>query len=225
MKFNNETLVLFLRSPQELGCVSRFILFVFYTYRMSSLGSNTTAAAFIGASVTLVLVLIFMVLMVILVRQCLAFMAKRTALRQQTEQHRRQRADLERQRRLSVTEPVTPTFNWHHSIRIAGTPPPTYHEAKKLPTYEDENIEVKGSPEKKNEIDISRHDGESELSIQIDNISITNITDTAVGEGNLTDNEDSSADNRAASMAAVNSETVIEVESESTAGGHNPIVV
>ena len=149
---------------------------------MSTLGSNTTAAAFIGASVTLVLVLIFMVLMVILVRQCLAFKTKRTALRQQTEQRRQQRAELDRQRRLSVTEPVTPTFNWHHSIRIAGTPPPTYHEAKKLPTYEDENIEVKGSPEKKKkEIDISRHDCESELSIQIDNISINNVTDTSSG--------------------------------------------
>ena len=100
------------------------------------LGDNTTAAAFIGASVTLVLIIIFMILMVILVRQCLAFMAKRNDIRQQMEQHRLQQAEFERQRRLSVSEPVTPTFDWHHSIRVAGTPPPSYHEAKVLPSLE-----------------------------------------------------------------------------------------
>ena len=68
------------------------------------LGDNTTAAAFIGASVTLVLIIIFMILMVILVRQCLAFMAKRNDIRQQMEQHRLQQAEFERQRRLSVSE-------------------------------------------------------------------------------------------------------------------------
>ena len=48
----------------------------------------------------------------------------------------------------------------------------------------------------------------------------TAVVDTAVVDGDQTDNEDSVGDNRAASMAAVNSETVvIEVESESTAGG------
>lgn len=98
---------------------------------------NNAAAAFIGASVTLVLVIIFMILMVILVRQCLAFLAKRNAIRAQTEQQVRARAEFERQRRGSITEPVPATFDWHHSIRIAGTPPPSYHEAKGLPTFED----------------------------------------------------------------------------------------
>lgn len=100
-------------------------------------GINGTAAAFIGASVTLVLVIIFMILMVILVRQCLAFLAKRALLRQQLEAVRQHQ---ERQRRMSVTEPVKPTFNWHHSIRIAGTPPPTYTEAKDLPPLENDVI-------------------------------------------------------------------------------------
>lgn len=98
---------------------------------------NNAAAAFIGASVTLVLVIIFMILMVILVRQCLAFLAKRNSIRAQTEQQIRARAEFERQRRGSITEPVPATFDWHHSIRIAGTPPPSYHEAKGLPTFED----------------------------------------------------------------------------------------
>ena len=92
---------------------------------------NDATAAFIGASVTLFLVIVFMILMVILVRQCLAFLAKRNSLRAQTEQQLQAR----RQRRGSVTEPVPATFDWHHSIRIAGTPPPSYIEAKDLPAY------------------------------------------------------------------------------------------
>ena len=98
---------------------------------------NNAAAAFIGASVTLVLVIIFMILMVILVRQCLAFLAKRNSLRAQTEQQLQARRQFERQRRGSVTEPVPATFDWHHSIRIAGTPPPSYTEAKGLPKFSD----------------------------------------------------------------------------------------
>ncbi len=98
---------------------------------------NNAAAAFIGASVTLVLVIIFMVLMVVLVRQCLSFLAKRSAIREQVETQQRARAEFDRQRRTSITEPVPATFDWHHSIRIAGTPPPSYREAKKLPTFED----------------------------------------------------------------------------------------
>lgn len=98
---------------------------------------NNATAAFIGASVTLFLVIVFMILMVILVRQCLAFLGKRNAIRAQTEQHLQARRQLERQRRGSVTEPVPATFDWHHSIRIAGTPPPSYTEAKGLPAFDD----------------------------------------------------------------------------------------
>jgi len=104
---------------------------------------DTTAAAFIGASVTLILVIIFMILMVVLVRQCLAFMAKRSTINAQIEAQRRAREQFERQRRGSITEPVPATFDWHHSIRIAGTPPPTYREAKDLPTLNDAIIKEK----------------------------------------------------------------------------------
>eukprot|EP00731_Ephydatia_muelleri_P027440 Em0019g313a len=117
---------------------------------------NGTAAAFIGASVTLVLVIVFMILMVILVRQCLAFLAKRALLRQQLDAVRQHQ---ERQRRMSVTEPVKPTFNWHHSIRIAGTPPPTYTEAKELPPLENDVI-LKMT---KSDLDIHRLDADSDL--------------------------------------------------------------
>jgi hypothetical protein len=105
--------------------------------------TNATAA-FIGASVTLFLVIVFMILMVILVKQCLAFLAKRNALRAQTEHQQQARRQIERQRRGSVTVPVPATFDWHHSIRIAGTPPPSYQEAKGLPSF-DETV----SPTKK----------------------------------------------------------------------------
>ena len=97
---------------------------------------SNAAAGFIGASVTLVLVIIFMILMVILVRQCLAFVSKRNAVRAQMD-HQRQIREQIRQRRGSVTEPIPATFDWHHSIRIAGTPPPSYVEAKELPSFED----------------------------------------------------------------------------------------
>ena len=98
---------------------------------------TNAAAGFIGASVTLVLVIIFMILMVILVRQCLAFVSKRNAIRAQVE-HQRQIREQIRQRRGSVTEPIPATFDWHHSIRIAGTPPPSYVEAKELPSFDDD---------------------------------------------------------------------------------------
>ncbi len=95
------------------------------------------AAAFIGAAVTLILVVVFMILIIILVRQCIALRAKRIALRERQEQEL-QRAQVGRRRRGSVTEAVPATFDWHHSIRIEGTPPPTYVEAEKLPPIEDE---------------------------------------------------------------------------------------
>ncbi len=95
------------------------------------------AAAFIGAAVTLILVVVFMILIIILVRQCIALRAKRIALRERQEQEV-QRAQAGRRRRGSVTEAVPATFDWHHSIRIEGTPPPTYIEAEKLPAIEDE---------------------------------------------------------------------------------------
>lgn len=168
-------------------------------------GDNTTAAAFIGASVTLVLIIIFMILVVILVRQCLAFVAKRNDIRRQIEQQRAQRAEMERQRRLSISEPVNPTFDWHHSIRIAGTPPPSYHEAKTLPPLEPEcNSTLQNKDKKKNEIDVG--DNDSDVSITIDN-------NPAINQP-IEDN-DKQVDNRIASMS-VPSEVVIVVESETS---------
>ncbi len=102
-------------------------------------------------------------------KECREFVATRNVIEQLVEEQRVE--ELIRQRRLSVTEPVAPTYDSHHSIRIEGTPPPTYHEAKKLPTF---------SPEKNNNHDIDiKHDGETSIidsRVQTDNISDSNIT-------------------------------------------------
>ncbi len=63
-----------------------------------------------------------MVLIMILVNR--AFTARLAARNHQ------QQVELEKLERLSITEPVAPTFDWNHSIGIAGTP-----EAMKLPTF------------------------------------------------------------------------------------------
>ena len=120
---------------------------------------STPAAGFIGASVTLVLVIVFMILMVILVRQCLAFVSKRNAIRAQMEHQQRVREQI-RQRRGSVSEPIPATFDWHHSIRIEGTPPPSYVEAKELPKFDDDNDGGKEKKIKKGEITIYPADEE-----------------------------------------------------------------
>ena len=97
---------------------------------------NGPAVGLIIASIILVLILVFMILIVVLVRQCLAFLSKRNHIRAQMEQRQRQRENPQR-RRGSVTIPVAANFDWHHSIKIAGTPPPSYTEAKTLPSFEE----------------------------------------------------------------------------------------
>ena len=98
---------------------------------------NGPAVGLIIASIILVLILVFMILIVILVRQCLAFLAKRNHIQAQMEQRERQRENHQQRRRGSVTVPVVANFDWHHTIKIAGTPPPSYTEAKTLPSFEE----------------------------------------------------------------------------------------
>lgn len=105
------------------------------------------AAAFIGAAVTLILVVVFMILIIILVKQCIALRAKRRAVHERQVQEVA-RIAAGRRRRGSVTEAVPATFDWHHSIRIEGTPPPTYGEAEKLPSIEDEDKKFKPNDDK-----------------------------------------------------------------------------
>ena len=175
---------------------------------------NTTAAAFIGASVTLVLVIIFMILMVILVRQCLAFMAKRNALRAQLEEHRRQRQELERRRRLSITEPVRPTYDWHHSIRIEGTPPPSYREAKKLPPIEsDIRPQTKDSKEKTNQINTGGEDSDNELNVNTSVVIEPVVQQAQTGAAGEAENgNEANTDNRLHSSSAAQVEVMVDEE-------------
>ena len=106
------------------------------------------AIGFIAAAVTLILVVIFVILIVILVRQCLALRAKRRALRERQQQEAT-RVQAAQRRRGSVTEAVPATFDWHHSIRVEGTPPPTYNEAEKLPPIENGSSNQKSQESKK----------------------------------------------------------------------------
>lgn len=62
------------------------------------------------------------------------------------DQQRQVREQI-RQRRGSVSEPIPATFDWHHAIRIEGTPPPSYVEAKELPPIDGEVDGGRGSGE------------------------------------------------------------------------------
>ena len=104
-------------------------------------------AGFIGASVTLVLAVVFMILIVVLVRQCLQYRAKRKALRERQAQQQ-QTITQHQRRRGSVTEAVPATFDWHHPLRVEGSPPPSYGEAETLPSIKEA---VKHKPKQKNQ--------------------------------------------------------------------------
>ena len=205
-------------SSSSLYCIA-------YRRAIAMVIENTAAAAFIGASVTLVLVIIFMILMVILVRQCLAFMAKRNALRAQLEEHRRQRQEMERRRRLSITEPVRPTYDWHHSIRIEGTPPPTYREAKKLPSLNSDIQPSDSSDTKKktNQI-LTGSDSENDFQVNIENISVHNQPlqgQACTGEVE-NGNEDENMDNRLVSSSNAQVEVSIDEGGDQTVTSEQP---
>jgi len=109
---------------------------------MSSDGNNggnddnlsETSLAFIGASVTLVLAIIIIILLIISFRLCLKVVQRRYLV--QTQLQNSNNANLEGQQN-NEEDPNLPSFNWRHSLRIAGTLPPSYEEAKELPSLDD----------------------------------------------------------------------------------------
>ena len=111
---------------------------------------NNTSAAFIGAAVTLILAILFFIFLAIMIKLCLKYLHQRRMI-----QARRAEAQARRQhaRQQPPEAPVAPTFDWHHSIRIAGEPPPDYEEAKSLPNVS-ANEEDVVSIGKTKEIDI-----------------------------------------------------------------------
>lgn len=111
---------------------------------------NNTSAAFIGAAVTLILAILFFIFLAIMIKLCLKYLYQRRMIqaRRAEAQARRQQA-----RQQPPEAPVPPTFDWHHSIRIAGDPPPGYEEAKSLPNVSGNEEDVV-SIGKNKEIDI-----------------------------------------------------------------------
>ena len=104
---------------------------------------NNTSAAFIGAAVTLILAILFFIFLAIMIKLCLKYLYQRRMIQAQRAevQARRQQA-----RQQPPEAPVPPTFDWHHSIKIAGSPPPTYEEAKELPSVEaNQEVDVKSN--------------------------------------------------------------------------------
>lgn len=109
---------------------------------------------------------------------------------------------MERQRRLSISEPVDPTFDWHHAIRIAGTPPPSYREAKKLPPLEDStsqqsiekrdhsgsDISITMTDEKVGKEADNRTESASEVAIAVEQSTSTNDANIISSDENVDEN-------------------------------------
>jgi len=104
-------------------------------------GLTETSLAFIGASVTLVLAIIIIILLIISFRLCLKVVQRRYMVQQHL-----QNANSANQEsgQNQEDDPNLPSFNWRHSLRIAGTLPPSYEEAKELPSLDD-TIPIKTS--------------------------------------------------------------------------------
>ncbi len=106
----------------------------------------STDLAFIltSAIIALAVVIIILVSIIVLVRS--AILDKRNTRRrnidlaaERAQATRRVLQQEPRRYRGIIDTPVKPDFNWHHSIRVDGTLPPSYAEAEKLPSL-DNNI-------------------------------------------------------------------------------------
>lgn len=95
---------------------------------------SETSLAFIGASVTLVLAIIIIILLIISFRLCLKVVQRRYLVQTQLQNANSANSDGQQN---TEEDPNLPSFNWRHSLRIAGTLPPSYEEAKELPSLDD----------------------------------------------------------------------------------------
>jgi len=97
-------------------------------------GLTETSLAFIGASVTLVLAIIIIILLIISFRLCLKVVQRRYMVQQHLQNANGANQESSQNQE---DDPNLPSFNWRHSLRIAGTLPPSYEEAKELPSLDD----------------------------------------------------------------------------------------
>lgn len=159
---------------------------------------SETSLAFIGASVTLVLAIIIIILLIISFRLCLKVVQRRYLVQAQLQNANS--ANSEGQQNTEE-DPNLPSFNWRHSLRIAGTLPPSYEEAKELPSLDDtippkednQDMKIEDKSDKKN----------SDVHLDIVEDSAKTEASPAVGEN--------------AAMPSTNGDTVIMVEQNEVA--------
>lgn len=153
---------------------------------------NNTSAAFIGAAVTLILAILFFIFLAIMIKLCLKYLYQRRMI-----QSRRVEAQARRQhaRQQPPEAPVAPTFDWHHSIRIAGEAPPGYEEAKSLPNVSgnDEDVVSIGKTKEIELTDVGNVDvdNKSEREAEEDNIEAKEKASTSEQPGPVADHPDS----------------------------------
>lgn len=152
---------------------------------------SETSLAFIGASVTLVLAIIIIILLIISFRLCLKVVQRRYLV--QTQLQNANSANSEGQQN-NEEDPNLPSFNWRHSLRIAGTLPPSYEEAKELPSLDDaippkEDLKIDDSLSGKNDkkssdvsLDITEDSGKTEANpaTDIDSAIPPPVSDTVI---------------------------------------------
>ena len=182
---------------------------VSYRYKMSDNGGNgndnsnnnlsETSLAFIGASVTLVLAIIIIILLIISFRLCLKVVQRRYLV--QTQLHNANSGNPEGQQNTEE-DPNLPSFNWRHSLRIAGTLPPSYEEAKELPSLDDTIPPKEDNQDTKIEDSLTSKDDKKSSDVCLDI-----IEDSTKGEA-----ANPATDVNSAIPAAPTSDTVITVE-------------
>jgi len=151
-------------------------------------GLTETSLAFIGASVTLVLAIIIIILLIISFRLCLKVVQRRYMV----QQHLQANSANQDGTQNNEEDPNLPSFNWRHSLRIAGTLPPSYEEAKELPSLDDTiPIKTSGDQEIKLATDFIKGD-KTEVCIDIgeDSTGCVDGTSTDDQNGPTTPNTD-----------------------------------
>ena len=126
---------------------------------------SETSLAFIGASVTLVLAIIIIILLIISFRLCLKVVQRRYLV--QTQLQNANSGNTEGQQNTEE-DPNLPSFNWRHSLRIAGTLPPSYEEAKELPSLDDAIPPKESNPDLKIEDSLSGKGDKKSSDVSLD---------------------------------------------------------
>lgn len=157
---------------------------------------SETSLAFIGASVTLVLAIIIIILLIISFRLCLKVVQRRYLVQAQLQNANS--ANPEGQQN-NEEDPNLPSFNWRHSLRIDGTLPPSYEEAKELPSLDDAIPPKESNQDTKIEDSLSGKGDKKSLDVCVDS-----------GEDSAKTEANPSTDENSAPPAS--SDTVITIE-------------